>query len=1200
VAVVNIKYFDINNEKVTDYVVRGIMFGRRIYEEHSYKKEVFTPEILIAQAKRAINNSYIHLDVVEIASKIGGLSTAEISNLLRNAAKDTLYAVSLIRTVADNLKLDITFYKHSEISLMRKNIQEGIVAKEEIDRWRKDVEAAIEDISATASGSSSLFSVALGVIAACICTNELVANASKHIKAIAGVSISLIASETVANWLDIITRPGVVDWLLVNPLNIVTSLADIFVLGGIALSPFPLALYAAGMTKRKIAKTAVFRKVFLRWRSSSSIKNREKIKEFMKNQFEALYKQTGNIDGPAIYVLIDIVATEFGIDTTVSRRGRAYDKRYAELEDIAYEALAEVVGIEMKDGTSSPLGHMYVRTSSPVSRNYLAVDVTTFELIVELAAFKRGVKVEDIFDYIRELLKDKTVLDLGCGREFNLVKYLKGLGIKKVIGLDRDLPYYNPEEGLIKADAHSLAEELRKNGVDKVDVVISIAMLNSECEYVLYDLDRRHVIQEIKKILPEDGEVYISSGPSRDAALERMFKDEGFEVEHLLGGTYYMRRGQKVSSAIHSLQEVIDSAASSSSISAEDYIKNKYMQLIKILKARGYKIKSGQDLSECLKKEIRIQEDIFGKREISIVVGDRFSKFIVKRQMPSPEDLKENKPLTVSTLENGNVLVEGKTEAKLAFAQFIRWILWEKGFHGKNKAVSFDTNDLNYYTAINQFKEGPLVDLTAYLKTLIREALRKQNKYDKGLVLLETERALNLIADWFLENNQGTDYGVRLLALYVGIPGRDRKHYIKALSEHKEDKASSALKQKETRYNNLGTQFSKIERLLINLRLKRSKTLVDIDSMVELFPKISNFFSQYFNFVIESTNFRRNSFIKIIYFVIQPFKLLFKFTSYTFNLFIQSFNLRRKSSEFGNNQVLNYLLNIGSHSKQTITYLRKFVKIAWVTSASSPAENNSVNNPLKNRKITASSTIKDNLSNKFVEFIKKTGLNKASPRKWLVSDVRIRINTSNQTSSSGLTRRGFIKITLLFAGLGIFTPQEVLSIISKLSSQDLSLYVKFFLEQKGFYNLIPSHYPSIGESKFSQHYPYRYYAAYTYDMAIYAIVLNLLGFKKQAEEVLDIYAQISNLHTYQSQPNYHPTGGIFHSIRVLERTGTWWPKWDWGVFVGPMAWIGMASLIVNPDKYKRLATYIADWIIQLQAKTVVLEWVPKVNGIKKV
>jgi hypothetical protein len=215
------------------------------------------------------------------------------------------------------------------------------------------------------------------------------------------------------------------------------------------------------------------------------------------------------------------------------------------------------------------------------------------------------------------------------------------------------------------------------------------------------------------------------------------------------------------------------------------------------------------------------------------------------------------------------------------------------------------------------------------------------------------------------------------------------------------------------------------------------------------------------------------------------------------------------------------------------------------------------------------------------------------------SDVRIRINTSNQTSSSGLTRRGFIKITLLFAGLGIFTPQEVLSIISKLSSQDLSLYVKFFLEQKGFYNLIPSHYPSIGESKFSQHYPYRYYAAYTYDMAIYAIVLNLLGFKKQAEEVLDIYAQISNLHTYQSQPNYHPTGGIFHSIRVLERTGTWWPKWDWGVFVGPMAWIGMASLIVNPDKYKRLATYIADWIIQLQDKDGGFRMGPKGQWHKK-
>ena len=208
----------------------------------------------------------------------------------------------------------------------------------------------------------------------------------------------------------------------------------------------------------------------------------------------------------------------------------------------------------------------------------------------------------------------------------------------------------------------------------------------------------------------------------------------------------------------------------------------------------------------------------------------------------------------------------------------------------------------------------------------------------------------------------------------------------------------------------------------------------------------------------------------------------------------------------------------------------------------------------------------------YTRYAASSGLTRAEP------EIIIR------TSSPTISRRSFIRITAFLAGLGVFSSQEALSIVSKLSSKDLSLYVTFFLKQEGFYNLIPSHYPSIKESKANPDYPYRYYAAYTYDMAIYAITLKLLGLNTQAEKVLSLYNQIFNSHTYQSQPNYNPTGGIFHSIRVLERTGEWWPRWDWGIMAGPMAWLGIAALIVDENKYRRLVTYIADWIIKLQDK----------------
>ncbi|RKX57765.1 MAG: hypothetical protein DRP29_07875, partial [Thermodesulfobacteriota bacterium] len=93
------------------------------------------------------------------------------------------------------------------------------------------------------------------------------------------------------------------------------------------------------------------------------------------------------------------------------------------------------------------------------------------------------------------------------------------------------------------------------------------------------------------------------------------------------------------------------------------------------------------------------------------------------------------------------------------------------------------------------------------------------------------------------------------------------------------------------------------------------------------------FFAQKLNFFFKEINFRINpskvSFKLISYtfnLLIQSLKLFFKFTSYVLNLLIQSFNFSRKSSKLRNNQILNYLFNIGRHGKQTITYLYNSVK----------------------------------------------------------------------------------------------------------------------------------------------------------------------------------------------------------------------------------------------------------------------------------
>ena len=219
--------------------------------------------------------------------------------------------------------------------------------------------------------------------------------------------------------------------------------------------------------------------------------------------------------------------------------------------------------------------------------------------------------------------------------------------------------------------------------------------------------------------------------------------------------------------------------ASSEVISGRDRLAAKRRQLLEILRAKREVGDTERELSVALKKELNAQEIFFENTVMTVNVANKYTLVNIERWMPTAEDISKKDATTlVKTIVDGRVVSSGPVNARVAYAQFIRWILWEKGFHGEDKNISFDTYQIDDGFGTHVFREGPLVNLTAYLKAIIRKKLQKENKTSKGGILLETERALELIGQWWLENLQGTDYGVGLLALYVGLPARDRNDYI--------------------------------------------------------------------------------------------------------------------------------------------------------------------------------------------------------------------------------------------------------------------------------------------------------------------------------------------------------------------------------------------------------------------------------------
>jgi len=61
----------------------------------------------------------------------------------------------------------------------------------------------------------------------------------------------------------------------------------------------------------------------------------------------------------------------------------------------------------------------------------------------------------------------------------------------------------------------------------------------------------------------------------------------------------------------------------------------------------------------------------------------------------------------VRTLQDGEVLgAEGHVIARDSYTQLIRWVLSEKGFHGKAAKADFHSNGFHYSFGSSHFKEG--------------------------------------------------------------------------------------------------------------------------------------------------------------------------------------------------------------------------------------------------------------------------------------------------------------------------------------------------------------------------------------------------------------------------------------------------------------------------------------------------------------
>jgi len=88
------------------------------------------------------------------------------------------------------------------------------------------------------------------------------------------------------------------------------------------------------------------------------------------------------------------------------------------------------------------------------------------------------------------------------------------------------------------------------------------------------------------------------------------------------------------------------SSSSITKFSSQNVLENKRTELKKFLRARGYDVDTKKQLSESIKQEMRIQENLLANRKITVLLAKtKNNVFTVQRQMPSTEALIRNKKL---------------------------------------------------------------------------------------------------------------------------------------------------------------------------------------------------------------------------------------------------------------------------------------------------------------------------------------------------------------------------------------------------------------------------------------------------------------------------------------------------------------------------------------------------------------------------
>jgi archaellum component FlaC len=178
--------------------------------------------------------------------------------------------------------------------------------------------------------------------------------------------------------------------------------------------------------------------------------------------------------------------------------------------------------------------------------------------------------------------------------------------------------------------------------------------------------------------------------------------------------------------------------------------------------------------SSPVKKDLIVQSIVELKRRLLRVTLQ--SRYGVIQE----EELKDEYKVKSRTLHRDTVISEGLITPRGSLVILIDYILEEflKKFEAFSKIKSNSRKLVSKDKMRDAFTEGPLKDLPSYLKALLRSILESRKI---RVVLVKTEEALYTVAEWFIKNKHGTNYGIDLLAFYIGLAKRDTEKYQKAL-----------------------------------------------------------------------------------------------------------------------------------------------------------------------------------------------------------------------------------------------------------------------------------------------------------------------------------------------------------------------------------------------------------------------------------